>query len=64
MINPIQQNVVFKGAKATTTDNFTGTPNVTHKSVRQDYLNAVNQVNETQNKMTELNSGKKLDVIA
>ena len=63
MINPIQQNVVFKGSKTTNTDNFTGTP-VVNRSVREDYLNAVNQVNQTQNKMTELNSGKKLDVIA
>ena len=63
MINPIQQNVVFKGAKPQASDNFKGTANV-HGSVRQDYLNAVNEVNKTQSKMAELNSGKKLDVIA
>ena len=66
MINPIQQNVVFKGAKAQTSDNFTGAPAVS-TNVRQDYLNAVHDVSAMQQKMnTQVDSslGKKLDVIA
>lgn len=66
MINPIQQNVVFHGVKKNEAkDNFKGVPNVTpNLSVRQQYLNTVNDVNAVQNKMTKLNEGQKLDVLA
>lgn len=47
MIKPIQQNVVFRGKNATTSDNFKGAI-APSRSVRQDYLNAVNDVNEVQ----------------
>ena len=47
MIKPIQQNVVFTGKNVTASDNFKGAI-VPSRSVRQDYLNAVNNVNEVQ----------------
>lgn len=66
MINPIQQNVVFHGVKKNEAkDNFKGSLGVsTNVSVRQQYLNTVHDVNAVQNKMTKLNEGQKLDVIA
>lgn len=66
MINPIQQNVVFKGVK-NSADNFTGAPAVAPRSVRQDYLNAVQNVSDVQSKMkTEVTGtlGQNLNVIA
>jgi len=65
MINPIQQNVVFHGVKKNEAqDNFKGAQNAaSNLTVRQQYLNAVNDVNNTQNKMSEL-CGQKLNVVA
>lgn len=63
MINPIQQNVVFKGVNANSVngkaDNFTGSPVVAPvvkgTSVREDYLNAVKKVSSVQESMNKLN---------
>lgn len=66
MINPIQQNVVFKGVKkAEGTDNFTGNMPVS-RTVRGDYANAVTGVSKVQQNMTAINdkAGKNLDTIA
>ena len=66
MINPIQQNVVFKGANKNVSDNFTGTPAL-KQSVRQDYMSALNNVASVQENMkAKVDSalGNKLDRIA
>lgn len=70
MINPIQQNVVFKGVQKNDVKNdFKGAPNLvyTNLSVRDGYLNAVKDVEKTQSDMMGLvngTSGSKLNVIA
>lgn len=70
MINPIQQNVVFKGVNANSVngkaDNFTGAPAVT-TSVREGYLNAIDNVSKVQDTMknkVDGTLGKNLNVIA
>ena len=66
MINPIQQNVVFKGGNTNLADNFKGTPAV-KQSVRQDYISALNSVASVQENMKhQVNNalGNKLDCIA
>ncbi len=70
MINPIQQNVVFKGGKVNkSSEGFTGsTPATkTQRSVRSDYMAAVNNVLKLQQNAQDKfdsNSGNKLNTIA
>lgn len=67
MINPIQQNVVFKGVdKVKGADNFTGNMPVT-QSVRGNYRNTINDVVGVQQNMqavTNEHLGNNLNTIA
>ncbi len=70
MINPIQQNVVFKGVQnsgySVAQDNFKGNVQQQAVSVRDNYLNAVKDVADVQNQVQEKigNHTGKLNIIA
>jgi len=70
MINPIQQNVVFKGNDALQAGSgFTGNLNAAgfQRSVRGDYANTVTNVldmQQTESKKLDSTTGNKLDTIA
>lgn len=70
MINPIQQNVVFKGNEAIEeTGRFTGSMPVAENKtdVRGSYSNAVSSVlnlQQSANRQTDLTAGNKLNISA